>query len=88
MIRYFTSHSTICRISPGALTVLVSPIQRAYRELLQLREQVKAAQAAANRPRAHDKLKTCARPAARLVTEANRAAVQGIHQEPALRHVR
>jgi len=46
---------------------MVSPVQRAYRELLHLREQVKRAEGAANRLGARDKLKTCARPTARLV---------------------
>ena len=68
MIRHSTSRSTICVTNPNTLTELVSPIQKAYRELLDLRERVKRAEAAAKRLGARDKLKTCARPVARFVS--------------------
>lgn len=66
MIRY--SRSTIHLNSPNALTELVSPLEKAYRELLDLREQVEKAEAAAERLRPRGKLKTCAGPVARVVS--------------------
>jgi hypothetical protein len=62
MIRYSSSRS------PSALTELVSRIEREYRELLDLREQVKKAEAtAAVRSRPRFQLKTCSRPVTRVV---------------------
>jgi hypothetical protein len=66
MIRYSTSRSTIRRTNRNALTKLVSPVEREYRELLDLRELVKKAEAAAKRL-GRSKLKTRAGPVARIV---------------------
>jgi hypothetical protein len=62
VVRYSTSRSTIRLTSPNALTKLVSPVEREYRELLDLREQVKTAEAAAKRLGPRGKLKTCVDP--------------------------
>ena len=63
MIRYSTSRS------PSALTQLVSRIEREYRELLDMREQVKKAEAvAASRSWPRVQLKTCSRPVTRVVS--------------------
>jgi hypothetical protein len=67
MIRYSTSRSTIRLTNPNARTELVGPVEKQYRELLELREQVEMAEAAAKRL-GRVKLKTCARPVARLVS--------------------
>jgi hypothetical protein len=66
MIRYSTSRSTIRLTNRNALTKLVSAVEREYRELLDLREQVKKAEAAAKRL-GRGELKTCAGPVARIV---------------------
>jgi hypothetical protein len=68
MIRYSTSRSAIRLTNPNALTELVSPVEKEYRELLDLREQVKKAEAAAKRRGPRGKLKTCAGPVARVVS--------------------
>jgi hypothetical protein len=68
MIRYSTSRSTIRLASPNTPTELVSPIERAYRELQELREQVKKAEAAAKRPLPRGQLKACSRPVPRVVS--------------------
>jgi hypothetical protein len=69
MNRYSSSRATLCLARPNELTELVSPVQKAYRELLDLRERVKIAEAAAKRLGARrDTLKTCARPVARVVS--------------------
>ena len=41
MIRYSNSNSTIRLTNPNKLTELFSPLEKEYRELLDLREQVK-----------------------------------------------
>jgi len=68
MIRYSTSRSTIRPTNPSALSELVSRIEKEYRELLDLREQVRKAEAAAKRLGASVKSKTCAVPVARIVS--------------------
>jgi hypothetical protein len=68
VIRYSIARSTIRLTNPNALTKLVSPVVREYRELLDLREQVKKAEAAAKRLGPRGKLKTCAGPVARTVS--------------------
>ena len=68
MIRHSTSRSTIRLTNPNALTELVSPVEREYRELLDLRERVKQAEAAAKRLGPRGKLKTCADPVAKIVS--------------------
>jgi hypothetical protein len=68
MVRYSTSRSTIRLTNPNALTELVSRVEKEYRELLDLRERVKKAEAAAKRLGSRGKLKTCARPVARVVS--------------------
>ena len=68
MIKYSNSHSAIRLTSPNVLTELFSPVEREYRELLDLREQVKKAEAAAKRLGPRGKLKTCAGPVARIVS--------------------
>src|SRR5262249_11708006 len=68
MIRYSTSRPTICVTNPNKLTELVNPVQKAYHELVDLRERVKRAEAAAKRLGARGKLKTCARLVARFVS--------------------
>ena len=89
MIRYSTSRSTIRLANQNTLTELVSAVEKEYRELLDLREQVKKAEADAKRFEPRGKLKVCAGPVAKgsVVAEANRTAVSGIHQAPALRHI-
>jgi len=57
MIRYSTSRSTIRPTNPSALSELVSRIEKEYRELLDLREQVRKAEAAAKRLGPRGKLK-------------------------------
>jgi hypothetical protein len=79
MIRYSTSRSTIRLTNSTGLTKLVSPVEREYRELLDLREQVKKAEAAAKCLGPRGKLKTCAGPVVRIVsrkpiTRHNKAA--------------
>jgi hypothetical protein len=69
MIRYLTSRSTIRPASPNSLTELVGSIEREYRELLKLREQVKKAEAAAaKRPEPRRQLETGSRPVPRVVS--------------------
>ena len=68
MIRYSASRSTIRLTDPSALTELVSPVEKEYRELLDLRERVKKAEAAAKRLGPRSKLKMPARPVARVVS--------------------
>jgi hypothetical protein len=68
MIGYLTSRSTIHPTNPNALTELVNPLEKEYRELLHLRERVKKAEAAAKRLGSRGKLKTGARPVARVVS--------------------
>src|SRR5215813_2331389 len=68
MIRYSTSRSPIRLATPTALTELVGAIEKEYRELLDLREQVKKAEADAKRLQPRIELKTCVRPAARVVS--------------------
>jgi hypothetical protein len=63
MIRY-----TIRLTDPNVPTKLVSPVEKQYRELLELREQVEKAEAAARRLGPRGKLKTFARPLVRLVS--------------------
>jgi hypothetical protein len=67
MIRYSASLSTI-RPTKNALTEVVSPLEKEYRELLDLREQVKKAEAAAKCLGPRGQLKTCAGPVARVVS--------------------
>jgi hypothetical protein len=62
MIRYSNSRSVIRLTNPNALTELFSPVEQEYRELLDLREQVKKAEAAAKGLGQRGKLKTCAGP--------------------------
>lgn len=69
MIRYSASRSTIRVTNPNSLIELISPIEREYRELLNLRERVKKAEAVAKRLVPHDKLETCARPVGRVVSQ-------------------
>jgi hypothetical protein len=64
MTRYSTFHSTI---SPADSNELVSSLEKQYRELLDLREQVKTAEAAARRQGPRGKLRTCARRVATVV---------------------
>lgn len=68
MTRYSTSRSMIRLTRPNTSTELISPVEKEYRELLDLREQVKRAEAVARRLMPHDELKTCARPVARVVS--------------------
>lgn len=68
MIRYSTSRSTIRLTNPNTPTELVSTVEKEYRELLDLRERVKKAEAVAKRLAPRDKLKTCDRPVARIVS--------------------
>ena len=69
MIRYSTSRSTICLANPSALTELASRIEREYRELLDLREQVKKAEATtATRSWPRGQLKTCSGLVTRVVS--------------------
>ena len=64
MTRRSNSNSTIRLIDSNALTELVQQ----YRELLELREQVKKAEAAAKRLGPRRQLKTCAVPVPRVVS--------------------
>jgi len=68
MIRYSTSRSTIRLANQNTLTELVSAVEKEYRELLDLREQVKKAEADAKRFEPRGKLKVCAGPVARVVS--------------------
>lgn len=68
MISYPNSRSAIRLTNPNTLTELFSSVEKEYRELLDLREQVKKAEAAAKRLGPHGKLKTCAGLAARIVS--------------------
>jgi hypothetical protein len=68
MIRYSNSNSTIRLTNPNALTELFSPLQKEYRELLDLREQVKKAEAAAKRLGSRRQLKICTGPVPRVVS--------------------
>jgi len=66
MIRY--SRSTIRSTNPRALFELVSQVEKDYRELLDLRERVKKAEAAAKRLETSGKSKSCAVRVVRLVS--------------------
>lgn len=68
IIRYSNSRSAIRLTNPNAPTELFSPVEKEYRELLDLREQVKKAEAAAKRLGPRGELKTCARPVVRIVS--------------------
>jgi len=77
MIRYPNSNSTTRLTNPNALTELFSPIEKEYRELLDLREQVKKAEAAAKRLGSRRRLKTCAGPVTRRVSRKPTALPTG-----------
>lgn len=69
MTRYSNFHSQRRLTSPNALTELISPVESQYRELLDLRERVKMAEATAKRLLGERvKLKTSVRPAPRMVS--------------------
>jgi hypothetical protein len=68
MVGYSTSRSTVRPTNPKALTELISRVEKEYRELLDLRERVKKAEAAAKRLGPRGRLKTYARPLARVVS--------------------
>ena len=68
MIRHSNPNSTIRLTNPNAPTEAFSPLEKEYRELLDLREQVKKAEAAAKRLGPRGELKTCDRPVARVVS--------------------
>ena len=83
MIKYSASYSIIRNARPNALTELVSSLEKEYRELLDLREQVRQAEAASKRPAPGDKLRTCARPVARVLSRrpiARRSGELSKHQ--------
>ena len=74
------------RTNPRALAQLVGSIEKEYRELLDLRERVERAEAAAaERLKPSGKLAQCTRPVANGGVPASSHA-QGLHQAPALRH--
>jgi hypothetical protein len=62
------SNSKIRLTNPNALTKSFSSLEKEYRELLALREQVKKAEAAAKRLGPRRQLKTCAVPVPRVVS--------------------
>jgi hypothetical protein len=68
MIRYSASLSTVRPTNKNALTEAVSPLEKEYRELLELRERVKKAEAAAKHLAQRDELNICALPVARVVS--------------------
>lgn len=68
MLRYSTSRSIVRNTRLNALTELVSSLEKEYRELLDLRERVRKAEAASKRPGPGDRLNTCVRPIARVVS--------------------
>jgi hypothetical protein len=88
MIRYSYCRGTNYRTNLSAPTQLLSSLEKEYRELQDLRERIREAEAAAaKRLRPRGKLKTCARPVSDgSVAEARHAESQAIHQAPALRH--
>jgi hypothetical protein len=63
MIRYSTYRSTNRRTNPSTPIQLLSSLEKEYRKLLDLRERVREAEAAAaKRLRPRVKLKTCGHP--------------------------
>jgi hypothetical protein len=69
MIRYSTYSSTNRRTNPSTPTRLLSSLEKEYRELQDLRERVREAEAAAaKRLRPRGKLKACARPVSTVVS--------------------
>jgi hypothetical protein len=68
MTRHSTYRGTNYRTNPSAPTKLLSSMETEYREVQDLRERVRKAEAAAaKRLRARGKLATCARPVAKMV---------------------
>jgi hypothetical protein len=79
MIRYSNDRPTNRRINPSTPVQPLSSLEKDYRELQDLRERIREAEAAAaKRPRPHVKLKTCGRP---VSTVASRKRVT-LHPEP------
>ena len=66
MIRYSTYRGTNYQTDPSAPIELLGSIAKEYRELQDLREQVRQAEAAAAKP--HGKLAECTRPMAKVVS--------------------
>lgn len=67
MIKYSNSRSAVRLSSPNPLTELC-PIEKEYRELLDLRERVKKAEAAAKRIEPRGRFNICGGPVARIVS--------------------
>ena len=73
MIRCSTYRSTNRHTNPGTAIQPLGPLEKEYRELQELRERVREAEAAAaKRPRPRGKLMTCGRP---MSTAASRKRV-------------